>query len=50
MISGIEWYWWIVIAVALIISIPLKVKFMRWWSAREREKKSKQRGKWGDEE
>ena len=33
----------------LIISIPFKVKFMKWWSKRQREKKGP-RGKWGDDE
>ncbi len=50
MFLGLEWYWWIVIAAALIISIPLKVKFMKWWSGREQSRKRNQRGRWGDEE
>ena len=28
MFSGLEWYWWMVILAALILSIPFKVKFM----------------------
>ena len=36
------------IVVVLIVSIPFKVKFMKWWSKRQQGKN--QRGKWGDEE
>ena len=38
----------IVIVAALIISIPFKVKFMKWWSKRQQERNK--RGKWGDDE
>ena len=37
------------ILVALVISIPFKVKFMKWWNEHQQEKKKEQRGKWGDE-
>lgn len=47
---GLEWYWWLVIAAVLAISLPLKVRFMKRWSKREQEKKKQQRGKWGDDE
>lgn len=50
MFLGLEWYWWLIILVALIISIPFKVKFMKWWSRRQQEKKQEQHGKWGDDE
>ncbi|MDE6387233.1 MAG: hypothetical protein K2L82_05415 [Lachnospiraceae bacterium] len=50
MFLGIEWYWWIVIAAVLVISIPLKVKFMKWWSKREQDKKKVRYERWGDEE
>ena len=50
MFSGLEWYWWIVIVVVLIVSIPFKVKFMKWWNRRQQEQKKGQRGKWGDDE
>ncbi len=50
MFSGLEWYWWIVIVVVLIVSIPFKVKFMKWWGKRQQEQKKGQRGKWGDDE
>ncbi len=49
MFLGFEWYWWLVIVAVLIVSIPFKVKFMKWWSRRQQEKKN-QRGKWGDDE
>ena len=48
MFLGLQWYWWLVIAAVLVISIPFKVKSMKWWSKRQQEKG--QRGKWGDEE
>ena len=50
MFLGLAWYWWIVIWAVFIISIPFKVKFMRWRGRREQEKKKEQRGKWGDDE
>ena len=49
MFLGLAWYWWLVIVVVLIVSIPFKVKFMKWWSKRQREQKN-QHGKWGDDE
>ena len=48
MFFGLEWYWWLIILAALIISIPCKVKFMKWWS--KRRQKKEQYGKWGDDE
>lgn len=50
MFLGLEWYWWLAIAAVLAVSLPLKVKFMKWWSRRVQEKKQHQRGKWGDED
>ena len=50
MFLGLEWYWWLVILVLLIVSIPFKVKFMKWWNQREKEKKKRQTGKWGEED
>ena len=40
MFLGLEWYWWLVILVLLIVSIPFKVKFMKWWNQREKKKRS----------
>ena len=48
MFFGLEWYWWLWIAAVLAVSIPFKMKFVKWWSRREQEKK--QHGKWGDDE
>lgn len=39
MFLGLEWYWWLVVVAALIITIPLKIKFMKWWETRQSEKK-----------
>ncbi len=50
MFLGMEWYWWIVIVVVIGVSVPCKIKFMKWWSIREQEKKREQHGKWGEDE
>lgn len=50
MILGLEWYWWLVILAVLVISVPFKVKFMKWWGKRSQEKREGQRGKWGEED
>ena len=58
MLLGLEWYWWLVILAALVASVPFKVKFMKWWSRREQDKKAAsqfsakngQHGKWGEDE
>lgn len=50
MFLNLAWYWWLVIAAVLMISIPLKVRFIKWWSRRQQEQKKRQRGKRGDEE
>ena len=49
MFLGLKWYWWLVIVAVLVISVPFKVKFMKWWAGRQQEQKG-QRGKWGDDE
>ena len=38
-----------VIVAVLAVAVPCKIKFVKWWSRREQEKKQKQRGKWGDD-
>ncbi len=48
MFLGLQWYWWLLIAALVILSIPVKVKFLTWWSKRQQGKN--QRGKWGDDE
>ena len=50
MFLGLQWHWWLVIGAALAISIPFKVKLMKWWSKRQQEQKASRRGKWGDDE
>lgn len=50
MFLGMEWYWWLIIIVVVGISIPFKITFMKWWSKRQQEEKSKHKSKWGDEE
>ena len=32
MFLGMEWYWWIVLVIAVGVLIPLKLKFMHEWS------------------
>ena len=49
MFLGLEWYWWLII-ILLAVSLPFKVKFMIWWSKRQKEQKDKRKDKWGDEE
>ena len=48
MFLGLEWYWWPILAVVLVLSIPLKVKFVKWWNRRLREKENGKKDKWGD--
>lgn len=50
MFLGMEWYWWLLIIVVVALSIPLKVKFMKWWSKRQKEQKDNCKDKWGGEE
>ncbi len=50
MLSGMEWYRWIVIVAVIGVSVPCKIKFMKWWSIREQQKKREQHGKGGEEE
>ncbi len=50
MFLGLQWYWWLVIAAAVILAIPFKLRFMKGWSKRQREQSNNRHGKWGDEE
>ena len=50
MFLSLAWYWWLAVAAAVVLSIPFKIKFMKWWDKRQREQKKGKRGKWGDEE
>lgn len=47
MFLGIQWYWWLAI-ILVLLSIPLKLKFLRWWGNRNEAKEKS--GKWGEEE
>ncbi|MGG5369339.1 hypothetical protein IGI67_000944 [Enterococcus sp. AZ196] len=47
MFLGLAWYWWIIFAVIFLLSLPLKIKFINWWSGRQ--KKGNQNDRWGDE-
>lgn len=49
MFMDLQWFWWLAIGVAVLLSIPLKIRFMKQWSKRRQERKGPQ-GKWGDEE
>lgn len=48
MFLGLQWYWWLVIMVVLIIAVPFKIKFIKWWNKCRHEKN--QCEKWGDNE
>ena len=50
MFLGTPWYLWIIIAVVLVISVPLKIKFMKWWNKHQQEQKDSSLGKWGNDE
>ena len=50
MFLGVEWYWWLLIVALLVISIPFKIRFMKWWSGRQQERKESQGGKGGADE
>lgn len=50
MFLGMEWYWWLIIAVVVVSSIPLKVKFIKWWTDRQKEQSQNHIDKWGDDE
>lgn len=47
MFLGIEGYWWLIVIIIAVLSIPLKVKLMKRWNER---RKNKETGKWGDDE
>ena len=50
MFLGLEWYGWLVILVLLAVSVPFKLRFMKWWNDKRREKQNEQRDKWGNED
>ena len=48
MFLGLEWRKCLIIVAALAVVIPIKDRFIQWWSERQREQKNR-RGKWDDE-
>lgn len=50
MFLGVGLYWWLIITVVLLLSIPFKIKFMKRWDKRQQEKKDSRQGKWGEDE
>ncbi len=50
MFLEIEWYWWLIIIIVLVFSIPFKMKAVKWWNTHQQEKKDSKSGKWGDDE
>ena len=44
MLLGLKWYWWLMLTVIFILSLPLKVIFVKWWS-RHRSDKERHGGK-----
>lgn len=50
MFFGLDWYWWIVFLILLAVSVPFKIRFMRWWYDRQQKQKKERHEKWGDDE
>ena len=50
MFLGLAWYWWIAIAALLVVSIPFKLRFLKWWMKRQQKQQKAVFGKWGEEE
>ncbi|MEN7554732.1 hypothetical protein ABFR46_13745 [Clostridioides difficile] len=36
-----KWYTWLTIILVVLVSIPLKIKFIKWWDRRQKEKNDK---------
>lgn len=49
MFLGLTWHWWLLLIALLLISIPFKLKFIKWWEKRQRSKKSSKKDKWGED-
>ncbi len=47
MLLGLKWYWWLILTVIFILSLPLKVIFVKWWSRHRSDKERQQKDKWG---
>lgn len=39
MFLGLQWYWWLTFIIIFAISIPFKVKFLKWWEKRNKNQK-----------
>jgi len=50
MMLGLDWYWWLAIILVVVISIPFKIKFVKWWSLSQKHKEDYKKDKWGEEE
>lgn len=50
MFLGMEWYWWLIIVVVVALSIPFKIKFMKWWGKRKQDQNDNHSNQWGGEE
>lgn len=50
MFAGLSWQWWLAILILLVLSIPLKIRFLKWWGEQRDSRRKKEQGKWGDEE
>ncbi|HGM1529853.1 hypothetical protein [Clostridioides difficile] len=33
-----KWYTWLTIILVVLVSIPFKIKFIKWWDRRQKEK------------
>lgn len=33
-----KWYTWLAIVLIVLLSIPFKIKFIKWWDRRQKEK------------
>ncbi|HGM3507216.1 TPA: hypothetical protein ACKOR7_001791 [Clostridioides difficile] len=33
-----KWYTWLAIVLIVLVSIPFKIKFIKWWDRRQKEK------------
>ena len=42
-------FWWIVAVATVVVLIPFKVKFLKWWEARKQKEQLSEHGKWGDD-
>lgn len=36
MFLGLEWYWWLVIVIAFVVTLPLKMKLLKKMSCKDK--------------